>query len=166
MEVNIYLVFCVKGSTSLLNMTLTIYRVRFGASSLCPLTYQIWEMHLSLIWLYPIATMTSDPILSQILPNSRVVSLICSREFQSANSNHLYLFWHFLQQSWITLANSGKSYVLCRWCGKNYGPPSMDYFLSTPTHYPRRLSRNSLSVPWIFHVSTVASSHSTIGSHH
>lgn len=48
---------------------------------------------LPLIWSYHFIIITYDPMLSPMLPNSRFVSLICSREVLFAVLYYLYTIW-------------------------------------------------------------------------
>lgn len=58
------------------------------------------------------------------------------------------------------------SYVWCQWCGKHYGPPPSDHFLSTSSNYLRILSRTSLLVSWSLYASMEISSCLMMCLHH
>ena len=96
----------------------------------------------------------------QILPNSGVVLLICSREvflcsFQPPSDSLLVLI-HFHHIHLSHVDDVGSIMALLR----------PGHFLSISAHYPGSWSRDSLSVPWSLHASMASSSHSTTGPHH
>lgn len=164
MKVNIPCILC-KSNTSLLNMTLICFSCRVSDILSLSLAFLSFGNLFASYSITPVVIMTFDPILCQTQPNFRVVSSICSREIIFAKSNFLYLcdplcnnlepllsFWDilcFVSMMWETLGPSFEG--------------SLPLDLNS---YPRKWSRNSLSVPWSLHVSMANSSCSTIGLHH
>ena len=146
---------------SLWNMALICICVGLGTSHLVfHLPPWVWIIPFDLSFALCLVTMTSDLLMSNTA-KSTVVPLICSREvdlykYQPSSDSHLIvvhkniMFLCLVSMIWETI-----------W-------PTFDqaHFLSTPTHYPRSWSRDSLVVPWSLHASMAGSSHSMRGFHH
>lgn len=160
------LVLCMKGSMSLLNMTLIYISCRVWDILTQSLTFlgfgnpfsshsfksyshhdhwSYFESNTSKLWIHVI------DMFKRIFVN-KFKHLIPRFTFYAIILNHSHQIY--------------RSFVSCWWCRKNYGPPSTDHFLSTPTHYPGKWSRKFLSVSWSLHASMASYWHSMIGSHH
>ena len=119
-----------------------LFSVRIGLGNLHFVTLPpwFWEICLPLIRL---------PILSiwpLILFDSNAVKFQnhFGNMFKSKSFYILYIPWSFVS---VLINTHIKFFVLCRWCGIHYDPPSLDRFMSTSAHYLGSWSRDSFLVP-------------------